>query len=191
MPSSSLPSLSADYPFKVLIIGAGLAGSLLANGLLNNDVSVSVSERLPADSEREGYQITLGAPALEGFRACLLPEHITALVARFGRSGGGKKSRAPVVYDAQFRPLLDLTRLPNYSKSAPINRVLLRDSLAGPVQAAGHLRYGRAFTHYEVLHPGTKAERIRAHFENGEWEDGDVLIAADGSHSRVGSGDAA
>jgi 2-polyprenyl-6-methoxyphenol hydroxylase-like FAD-dependent oxidoreductase len=74
-------------PFKVVIIGGGLAGSLLGTGLLNNGVEFEVCERLTRDAKREGYQIRLGENALKGFRACLTPEQKATVVAKFGRSG--------------------------------------------------------------------------------------------------------
>lgn len=46
--------------FKVIVIGGGLAGSLLTNGLLNNGVEAKLYERDAANSKRDGYQIRLG-----------------------------------------------------------------------------------------------------------------------------------
>lgn len=53
--------------FKVIIVGGGLGGSLLASGLMNNNVDFTLYERDAADSNREGYQIRMGDAALEGF----------------------------------------------------------------------------------------------------------------------------
>lgn len=117
-------------PFKVIIIGGGLAGSLLANGLQLNDIDFMVYERDVKESGRAGYQIRLGASALVGFRACLEKERMDLLMKKFGRSGGVISS-APILYSTKFESLLDLTKFPAYSKSAPINRVILRDFLAG------------------------------------------------------------
>jgi hypothetical protein len=117
-------------PFKVIIIGGGMAGSLLANGLLQHDIDFTVYERDVRGSNRAGYQIRLGAPALVGFRACLPPERMELLMKKFGRSGG-MISSAPILYSTKLKPLLDLTKFPAYTKSAPINRVILRDFLAG------------------------------------------------------------
>ncbi|KAH8651262.1 hypothetical protein BX600DRAFT_473299 [Xylariales sp. PMI_506] len=177
------PNAEINPSFKVIVIGAGLAGSLLTNGLINNGVAVTAYERMAVQNDREGYQITLGSPALEGFRACLTPDLIEVLVAKFGRAGG-RKSRAPIIYDTGFRPLLDLTKIPNYHKSAPINRRTLRDSLALPVFESGNLVYGKKFERYEIIGAGD-AERVRAYFDDGSSDDCDVLIGADGSHSQV------
>lgn len=170
--------------FKVIIIGSGLAGGLLANGLINSNIEVAVYERLQKHAKREGYQIRLGAPALIGMRACLSPSEIETVAAKFGRAGG-VKSAAPIIYSSNFEPLLDLTKFPAYSKSAPINRVILRDTLADPVDAAGKLSYGAGFERYEILRPGKNDEKVRAWFADGSYDDCDILIGADGSHSKV------
>ncbi|KAH7393682.1 hypothetical protein BKA64DRAFT_746705 [Cadophora sp. MPI-SDFR-AT-0126] len=179
-----MPAQQDRSAFKVIILGSGLAGSLLANGLIHNNVNTVVYERTKRHAKREGYQIRLGAPALEGMRACLNQEQINTIVSKFGRSGG-MKSSAPVLYSEDFVKLLDLTRFPVYSKSAPINRGILRDTLADPVFAAGILHYERSFDHYEIINPGSTQERVRVWFEDGGSDDCDVLIGADGSHSKV------
>lgn len=78
---------------------------------------------------------------------------------------------------------VDLTRLPTYPKSAPVNRVVLRDALAEEVDVV----YGKAFIRYEVV-SGEKGrkERIKVFFEDGTEDVGDLLVAADGSGSKVG-----
>lgn len=175
---------SQDAPFKVIIIGSGLAGSLLANGLIHKGVEVSVHERLPRHADREGYQIRLGKPALVGMRACLTQNQISEITAKFGRAGG-LRSGAPILYNKHFQTLLDLSIFPTYSKTAPIGRGVLRDALADPVFEAGKLHYDKQFSRYEILNSGSDNEGIRAWFQDGSYEDGDLLIGADGSHSKV------
>ena len=79
---------------KVIIIGGGLADAMLANGLMNNDVSVTVYERDKEESRREGYQIRLGEASLNGFRACLTPAQIREIEQKFGISSGGKETQS-------------------------------------------------------------------------------------------------
>ncbi|KAF5694553.1 NADP-binding Rossmann-like domain-containing protein, partial [Fusarium mundagurra] len=118
-------------PFKAVIVGGGLAGSCLANGLLNkakDPIDVIVFERDKQGSNREGYQIRLGASALVGFRACLTADQYQGLLRCFGRSGGVVSS-APAIFNKEMKLLLDLGQIPAYDKSAPIGRGRLRDFL--------------------------------------------------------------
>ncbi|KAL4810934.1 hypothetical protein BDV18DRAFT_3697 [Aspergillus unguis] len=171
-------------PLKVVVVGGGLAGCLLANGLHNNGVSVTVYERDPADLKREGYQIRLGESAMTGFQACLSEEHIARIVEKFGQSAGAT-STAPSLYNSRFQQVLDLTSLPSYSRSWAINRVVLRNILASPLEEAGLLQYGKKFTHYEICDQGQEGEKVRVHFADGSIEECDILVGADGSGSMV------
>ncbi|EWY79605.1 hypothetical protein FOYG_17240 [Fusarium oxysporum NRRL 32931] len=170
-------------PFKVIIVGAGLSGSLLANGLIRYDIDVAVYERLDRHVKREGYQIRMGGNALAGFRECLDKDRIDSIVSKFGKSGG-RISSAPVIYGSNFKPVLDFTKFPVYSKSAPINRVILRDALADPVYDAGKLQYNKEFERYEIIQDKGR-ELVRVWFKDGSSDTGDILIGADGSHSRI------
>ncbi|HTR91913.1 MAG TPA: NAD(P)-binding protein [Trebonia sp.] len=58
---------------KVAVIGAGIGGLTLAQGLVRAGVDVSVYERDPAlDSRGQGYRIRLHAAA--ALEACLPPD---------------------------------------------------------------------------------------------------------------------
>jgi 2-polyprenyl-6-methoxyphenol hydroxylase-like FAD-dependent oxidoreductase len=169
--------------FKVIVIGSGLAGSLLGNGLLQSDVDFVVYESDPESAQREGYQIRLGAPALAGFRACLREEQLAKLYPMFGRSGGVVSS-APALYDHKLNQLLDLTKFPAYTKSAPIDRVILRDFLASLVAEAGKIRYGKRFTGYRSA-SGPTGTKIFVDFDDGSEDECNLLISAEGTRSKV------
>ncbi|KAL4733295.1 FAD/NAD(P)-binding domain-containing protein [Aspergillus similis] len=171
-------------PFKVIIVGGGLAGCLLGNGLHNNGVAVTVYERDAQNEKREGYQIRLGESAMIGFRACLKEEHIVKITEKFGQSAG-TSSTAPCLYNSQFQQILDLTALPSYSKSWAINRVVLRNLLSEPLEKAGLVRYGKKFTRYEIFDERLGNEKVRVHFSDGSSDECDILVGADGSGSLV------
>ena len=171
--------------FKVIIIGGGLAGCLLGNGLLQHGVDFTIYESDAVDAKREGYQIRLGGPALEGFKACMTDEQLNKLYPLFGRSGGILSS-APITYDIHMNPLLDLTKFPAYTKSAPINRIVLLNFLSQWVSDSGNLNYGKRYVKYEVLPgTGTRGKKIRALFDDGTMDECDLLISAEGSRSKV------
>ena len=174
---------------KVIIVGGGLAGACMGNGLVNkgNDLfNVTVFERDAESSNRDGYQIRLGAHALVGFRACLTEKQYNELLLCFGRSGGVVSS-APAIYTTDMKLLLDLSKFPAYQKSAPIGRARLREFLQAPLREKSIMRYGKKFVRFEVIDAdGTPGQStIRAHFEDGSSEDCDILLSAEGSGSRV------
>ncbi|USP74766.1 FAD/NAD(P)-binding domain-containing protein [Curvularia clavata] len=172
----------------VIIIGGGLAGSCLANGLLNKAkdlVNVAIYERDEQNSGRDGYQIRLGSYALNGFRACLTEQQYTDLLLCFGRSGGVVSS-APAIFDPNLNLLLDLSKFPTYQKSAPIGRARLRNFLQAPLLKQNVIHHGKTFVRYEVIQSGSSQEsKIRAHFSDGSSADCHILISAEGSRSRI------
>lgn len=170
--------------FKVIIVGGGLAGSLLANGLMNNNIDFTLYERDPADSKREGYQIRMGDAALEGFEACLTPDHVAAITSKLGMSSN-LSSTAPILCTSQFKVVLDLSQLPTYSRSAAINRVALRNLLVAPVQKTNHVEFEKAFSRFEIIRQDDGQERVKVHFADGSSDLCDVLVGADGSGSKV------
>jgi 2-polyprenyl-6-methoxyphenol hydroxylase-like FAD-dependent oxidoreductase len=170
--------------FKVIIIGAGLAGALLANGLIRENVDFVVYEREEKDGRREGYQVRLGAPALKGLRKCLSKDQLDALLPKFGRSGGVVSS-APVLYSPEFKVRLDMTKFPAYAKSAPIDRVVLANALADPLHDAGKIVYGKRFKRYDFMYDDQGRTKVKVFFEDGTSDIGDLLVSAEGSGSLV------
>ncbi|KAJ4186452.1 hypothetical protein NW755_007747 [Fusarium falciforme] len=171
-------------PFKVIIVGGGLSGSLLANGLVNNGVEVTIYERDSADSKREGYQIRLGEAAETGFKACLSDDVRAAIHAKFGRSSRTVNS-APMVCNSRFETVIDLTKLPSYSKSFAINRVVLRDILLEPIKRAGRVRYQKRLDRYDIILDERGNERVQVQFSDGSTDVCDILVGADGSGSAI------
>ncbi|KAH6988849.1 hypothetical protein BKA56DRAFT_475694 [Ilyonectria sp. MPI-CAGE-AT-0026] len=170
--------------FKVIIVGGGLAGSLLANGLLNNGVDVTVFERDEESLKREGYQIRLGNSSLTGFAACLTESHMASVLRKLGQSSGSSTT-APSICNTKFETVLDLSALPSYSKSSAINRVVLRDLLLDPIIAGGRVKFGKAFSHYEIVTDGSGKESVKVNFADGSSDHCDILVAADGSGSKI------
>ncbi|KAK6082287.1 hypothetical protein SCUP515_02579 [Seiridium cupressi] len=166
-------------PFKVIIIGSGLSGSLLANGLAKHNIDYRVYERDEENSERQGYQIRFGENALVGMRACLHRDHLSRVASNFGPN-----SRVPIIYDKKFSQFLDLNQLPAYSKSAPIDRIVLRDILAKPITQLGRLNYGKKFIDFQIIQEG-QSERVQVSFDDGSTDTCDVLVGADGNRSKV------
>lgn len=102
-------------PFKVIIIGSGLAGALLAHILIREGINIHVYERYERNSKRDGFQIRLTLPAILGLRSCLTPEYLAAVIENFGPATE-VKGEAPRVLHNDFSILVDFSRFPAYGK---------------------------------------------------------------------------
>ncbi|CAK7228831.1 hypothetical protein SBRCBS47491_007044 [Sporothrix bragantina] len=174
----------SDTGFKVIVVGGGMAGLLLGNGLQRHGIDFTLFEADPEVSERDGFQIRLGAPAIAGFNACLDDESRKSLYPKFGHSGGVVSS-APILYDSRLRVLLDLTKFPAYTKSAPITRVALRDHLSAPLSQAGHIKYSHKFTNYKCVKDDAGKTKVKVFFTDGSEDVCDLLVSAEGAWSKT------
>ncbi|KAL2070964.1 hypothetical protein VTL71DRAFT_13990 [Oculimacula yallundae] len=171
--------------FDVIIIGAGLAGPLLANGLIASGISVRIYEKQLVDAKREGYQIRIAEPSLQSFDMMLENDKIDKIKSKMGRFAQRQRT-TPFWYDADFRFLFDMGRVSSkYHGSAPMDRVVLRDILIEKPTLQGVLHYGKSFTSYEILNQNKHDEKVRVRFEDGTAAECHLLIAADGSQSGI------
>lgn len=54
-----------------------------------------------------------------------------------------------------------------------------------PIYQAGKFQYGKKFVRYEVIETPGKSDRIRVHFEDGFYDEADLVVSAEGSYSQV------
>ncbi|MDT8912427.1 NAD(P)/FAD-dependent oxidoreductase [Amycolatopsis sp. PS_44_ISF1] len=160
---------------RVVIIGAGIGGLVLAQGLRAAGVGVSVHERDTDLARTGGYRLHLDPGALAALRRRLPVAIYQALVA----------SAAPAASFRQFA-LLDhrlrtLARIPRGGdgEHVLIGRIPLRLLLGHGL--AGTLVPGSTFEALEHNADGT----VTATFADGTSETADVLVGADGARSRV------
>ncbi|WP_255954035.1 FAD-dependent oxidoreductase [Streptomyces odontomachi] len=164
---------------KVIVVGAGLSGSLLAQGLLHAGADVTVHEREPAIDERsQGYRIHIAPQGDLALRSCLPAELYDRAVATSGVHGSG----AVTFLD----PKLDVVRrlrFPEQEGDGSSGRHLIVDrvTLRRLMLTGLDVHHGSAFERYALLDDG----RVRGFFGNGEVADADLLVAADGANSRV------
>ena len=180
-----------NHAFHVAIIGGGMGGLCLANGLKKAGISVAVYERDQSpDSRPQGYRIHIDPQGSTALHQCL-PQHLWDLF----RSTGGDFSQGFSVVTQQLHELLTLHRPQARSQARSqsttggagdpiarhrsISRITLRRILLAGLEDDVH--FNKRFLRYEETSDGA----IRAHFEDGSSTQADLLVAADGVNSLV------
>ena len=169
----------ATRNLRILVIGAGIGGLCLAQGLRRRGVSVAVYERDRApDARLQGYRLSIEPAGSAALHACLPAELWQILVAMSGDQG-----ERMGVFDEQLRELM--TEDPKAGATDPasgshaVSRVTLRQVLLAGLEDSVH--FGKEFVRYERTPDG----QVTAFFADGTSAVGDVLIGADGARSRV------
>ncbi|WP_020667080.1 FAD-dependent oxidoreductase [Amycolatopsis nigrescens] len=162
---------------QVIVIGAGLGGLCLAQGLRRAGVSFAVYERDESPVIRgQGYRIHIDA---RGDRA--LAETLSPAAHRLFRATSGTPEPRSTWFNHQLRQVHSV-ELPG-SPHLAVNRLTLRRILLSDVADA--VSFGKRFTHYEVHGESGGEDTVTAHFADGSTATGAVLVAADGVNSLV------
>ncbi len=169
--------------FHVAIIGGGMGGLCLANGLKNAGISVAVYERDQSpDSRPQGYRIHINPQGSTALHDCLSP-HLWDIF----RSTGGDFSQGFSIVTQQLHELLNFARpqakaggaAETVARHRSISRITLRRILLAGLE--DEVQFNKRFLRYEESPDGA----VRAHFEDGSSAQADLLVAADGVHSGV------
>ncbi|TYB64333.1 NAD(P)-binding protein [Nonomuraea sp. PA05] len=162
----------------VIVIGAGTGGMCLAHGLRRAGVSVAVYERDRTRADNlYGYRVGIDSTGNRALRACLPPDLFDTFVATC--------ARAPRFFNVLTEKRGTTASFPLRPDDDPVNsersvsRMTLRQILLTGMEDV--VRFGKEFTRYESNADGT----VTAHFADGTSATGDLLVAADGTGSRV------
>jgi 2-polyprenyl-6-methoxyphenol hydroxylase-like FAD-dependent oxidoreductase len=165
---------------RVIIIGAGLGGLCLAQGLRRAGLAVAVYERDAAlAARRQGYRLHIDGRGARGLHACLSPELYELFLATCGAP-----SRQLTVVTRRLRTVRTM-HFPEPAGTGPAavstsaDRLTLREILATGLDDVLH--FGTELTGLDRDEQGG----VRARFSDGSAAEGDVLIGADGTGSRV------
>jgi 2-polyprenyl-6-methoxyphenol hydroxylase-like FAD-dependent oxidoreductase len=169
---------AASQPLEVVVIGGGLGGLCLAQGLKKANIQVKVYERDRSRTERlQGYRLYLNPQGSRALYNCF-PEHLyNAFEATCGKPG-----EAVRILSESLEELLYIDRKSEWSnpidRHRSVSRITLRELLLSGLDDVVH--FNKTFTHYEETDG-----KVTAYFDDGTAVAGDILIGADGGNSRV------
>jgi len=169
---------SERIPLHVIVVGGGIAGLCLAQGLRASGINVQVHERDDSPAARpQGYRLTIKETGARALRECL-PDDLYRLC----RATAIRTATRMIFMDERLRPKFQRPIPPSPDgDDAPfgINRLTLREILLTGLDDV--VRFGSAFERYEPTSDG----RVRAFFSDGTEAVGDLLVGADGTGSAV------
>jgi 2-polyprenyl-6-methoxyphenol hydroxylase-like FAD-dependent oxidoreductase len=166
---------------KVLVIGGGTGGLALAHGLKRAGIGVTVFERDAVRTDGlHGYRVGIDPDGSRALHALLPKELYDTFVAT--------KARDPKYFNMLTEDLEEVLSMDIPASTDPveseksISRMTLRQVLLTGLDDV--VEFGKEFTRFEQ-HSGQQGDQVTAYFADGTSATGDLLVAADGSGSRV------
>jgi len=164
-------------PTHVLIIGAGVGGLALAQGLQKSSIPFTVFERDPrSDYRAQGYRLKINGDGANALKAVLTDEDFQYFRDTCAESFPGETN-----INALDGSIL-ASRAGAGSRPGPVpylaDRTVLRDILLRGVK--DKIVFGKQLDRYEEV-----ADGVIAHFTDGSSQKGSLIVGADGVHSTV------
>lgn len=176
-----------QFQERVAVIGAGLGGLCLAQGLRRAGITVDVYERDTApDSRDQGYRIRINDGGQRALAQCL-PENLYRLFSdTCARSGTGGQFCDPQLAPVAGRPaetwrpsVVDTAAAVEERGDLSANRQTLREILLCGLQDRVH--FGKSFRRFDLRSDG----KVSVAFDDGSSVQSDIVVAADGVGSPV------
>src|SRR3989338_7631841 len=167
---------------RVVIAGGGLSGLCLAQALLRDGWDVDVYERDAGSQVRgQGYRLTLRPHGFEALRECL-PDGVFQFIVQTTKQA--EAGAGFVFSDAQLEELLRRSfPVDGSALGGQADRNTLRQGLL--IGLKGRVHFGKAVASYEESTSGAAGRPVQVVFQDGTRTSADVLVGADGVHSRV------
>jgi len=167
---------------RVIVVGAGIGGLTLAQGLHRAGIDVVVHERDERDGPQgrpQGVSLHLDDRGAAALRGCLPPDHLAMVEA----TAGGLRDRTLFLSEVEGELAVVRARQVDGTgptrAGRPVDRRLLRAVLLSGL--GERVRFGAGLTRFEQLADGA----VRAWFADGASDTADVLVGADGIGSAV------
>jgi len=164
--------MAQNTPDHILIIGAGIAGLVLAQGLRLHSIPFRLFERHPRSYRAQGHRFRITKEA-HGALKSVLPLDLQHLLIRTAPAN----STSQLQY-VDARKLEFSQSTPPNTDSFPIDRRWIR--LLATLDIDDAIEYEKEFESYEC-----QDDRVRVKFLDGSTACGMLLVGADGIKSRV------
>ncbi|RUS19675.1 FAD dependent oxidoreductase [Endogone sp. FLAS-F59071] len=169
-----------DADFKVIIIGGGMSGLCLAQGLKMANINFELFERDKSKVDRlQGYRITLRKEGVSALKECLPPKLFSNVLTKDQYQGPEKP--AMMFLTEQMSEMVRFA-VSEDEEQNPISRIILRKILLEGLD--DYVRFDKRFLRYELSDDG---KTVTAFFHDGTSASGNLLVAADGANSVVRS----
>ncbi|EIN10427.1 FAD/NAD(P)-binding domain-containing protein [Punctularia strigosozonata HHB-11173 SS5] len=157
----------------VLIIGAGLVGLTIAQGLKHRGIRATVFERDTDGGRSQGWGLTIhwGLKALEH----LLPSELFDQLDTCQVDPSLRANEGGYLF-LDGRDGSPIISMPSGKRRIRANRQRLRELLLTGID----VKHGKRFNNFEVTSDG-----VRAYFVDGTCAEGTLLVGADGNNSVV------
>ncbi len=156
---------------RILIIGAGLGGLALAQGLIRAGFHVTVFERDESPTSRpQGYRISIRSLGMNALAALLTPEKLSRLSMAKVRDVGDGFTCA----NEKMEPFFSVQQ----GQDAAVQ--FLRSELRNLLQEGVDIKWNKRLVMFE-----DNGNQVTAHFEDGLCATGDLLVGCDGGGSIV------
>jgi 2-polyprenyl-6-methoxyphenol hydroxylase-like FAD-dependent oxidoreductase len=155
---------------KILIIGAGLGGLALAQGLVKEGFDVTVFERDKSPTSRpQGHRIFIRSMGMQAMAALLTPEKMSRLSAAKVTDVGGGFTCA----NEKMEPFFSV-------QGQETGAQFLRSELRRFLQEGISIEWNKRLVMFE-----DNGDQVIAHFEDGSSVNGNILVGCDGGASSV------
>ncbi|KAF2184875.1 FAD/NAD(P)-binding domain-containing protein [Zopfia rhizophila CBS 207.26] len=159
-------------PDPILIIGAGVAGLILAQGLRLRSIPFRLFERHPQSYRAQGHRFRISKEAQIALDSVLSPQ----LQGLLRQTAPARNRFEPRYVDARR---LDFPKpTPAGPESMPVDRTWIRFLTTLDIDDA--IEFEKEFVSYEL-----QDDRVRVNFSDGSTARGLLLVGADGIKSRV------
>ncbi|MFZ4929605.1 FAD-dependent oxidoreductase [Chryseobacterium sp. Mn2064] len=167
---------------RIAIIGAGLGGLCLAQGLKKNGIDCKIFEKDQAINTRtQGYRIRVNEPGRNALQECLPANLYNLFIETCAASYPGMNVLTTALESSKNEMVESWSDGVKEVPDLKPNRLTLREILLQGLQE--YICFGRELADWKEL----ENDEVELHFTDGTTYTADLVIAADGVHSKIGT----